>query len=219
MTPAVLVMAKAPIAGRVKTRLAPLFTPAESAQLQTTLIERTVSWALAVAPRSTYLAYDPPGAADAIRAIVPPEVTLVPQDGADLGARLRHAAAAVFAREPGPLLVTGVDTRLVAGHAEAALTELAAGADVVFGPALDGGYYLAALARPAESAFAIDAAAWGGPQVLALSIAAAAAAGLRTATIAPERDLDTPEDAAELVGDPEIGGRLAAALGRRDAGA
>ncbi|MEA2421004.1 MAG: uncharacterized protein QOF55_103 [Thermoleophilaceae bacterium] len=217
MTPAaVLVMAKAPVPGQVKTRLEPLFSPEECAQLQTTLIERTVRWALDTASAgSAYLAYDPPAAGAAMAALVPGEVRLLPQPGGDLGERLRHATAHVFARRSGQLLVVGVDTRLTAAHARTALAELDAGADVAFGPALDGGYYLVALSGPAPELFAIHAGAWGGEEVLDRSLAAARAAGLRAATIALERDLDTPDDAAELVGDPEIGGQIAVALARR----
>lgn len=212
--PAVLVMAKAPVAGRVKTRLEPLFTPEECATLQRTLIERTVRWALDVAPAAACLAYDPPDARAAMAGIVPRGVTLIEQRGAHLGERIASAAAQAHAREDGPLLVVGVDTRLTRAHADAALDALRRGADVVLGPALDGGYYLAALARPAPELFAIDPASWGGGEVLAQTLAAASAAGLSTATIATERDLDTPEDAEALAGDPEIGGLIAAAIGR-----
>ncbi len=212
---AVLVMARAPVPGQAKTRLEPLFTPRECAELQATLIDRTAAWALQVAPEATHLAYDPHTAGRAMAELVPDTISLLPQSGGDLGERLRQATADVFASHAGPLLVVGVDTRLTPAHAEAALAELDAGADVVFGPAVDGGYYLVALARPASELFAIDPAAWGGEEVLERSLAAASAAGMSAVTIAVERDLDTPEDAAELVGDPEIGERIAAALRRR----
>jgi rSAM/selenodomain-associated transferase 2 len=71
-----------------------------------------------------------------------------------------------------------------------------------------------ALARPAPELFGIDPAAWGGPDVLALSLAAARAAGLSVATLAPERDLDTPADAEALRDDPELGPLLRRGLAR-----
>jgi rSAM/selenodomain-associated transferase 2 len=111
----------------------------------------------------------------------------------------------VFRRHPGRLLVIGVDTRLTREHADAALAQLDAGAEAVFGPAHDGGYYLLALARPLPELFAIEPQAWGGARVLELSLTAAWGAGRRTALIRPERDLDTPEDAAALEqDDPEL---------------
>jgi rSAM/selenodomain-associated transferase 2/rSAM/selenodomain-associated transferase 1 len=204
-------MAKAPVAGRVKTRLQPAFTPSESASIQEQLIRRTARWAAEVAPGAAYLAYDRPDERERVAALVPHGVRLFVQNGNGLGERLTSATAAVWERHEGPLLVAGVDTRLTADHAEAALAQLAAGADAVFGPALDGGYYLAALARPLPELFALDASEWGGPRVLELTLESAWKAGLRTALIHPERDLDTPADAEALRDDPEIGELLARA--------
>jgi rSAM/selenodomain-associated transferase 2/rSAM/selenodomain-associated transferase 1 len=205
VTAAALVMAKAPVAGSVKTRLGPAFTPQECAAIQAALIRRTASWAAELAPGAAYLAFDPARNRDQVERLVPPALQLVPQAGSNLGERLTNAAAAVWARGDGPLLIAGVDTRLTEGHAQAALAQLDAGADAVFGPALDGGYYLAALKRPLPELFAIDPCEWGGPRVLELTLRAAWTAGLRTALIHPERDLDTPADARALEDDPELG--------------
>jgi rSAM/selenodomain-associated transferase 1 len=215
VTAAALVMAKAPLPGRVKTRLEPVFTPAECARVQELLIDRTARWALEIAPGAAYLAYDPPDARAATEPLVPPGVSLLPQRGDHLGERIAAASGEVMERHPGaPLLVVGVDTRLSPGHAEAALEWLDGGADVVFGPALDGGYYLVALGRAAPALFAIDETAWGGPGVLESSVAAARAAGLDVALLDSARDLDTPEDAAEMLSDPELGELLRSVLRR-----
>ena len=188
-------MAKAAVAGRVKTRLQPAFTAEESAAIQALLIERTLDWARDVG--TVFLAHDGEIEAEGVDPI--------PQAGGDLGARLQAATATVFERHDGPLLVVGVDTRLTRAHADAALARLAGGADAVFGPALDGGYYLVALARPAQQLFELDPPPWGGADVLALSLEAAREAGLQTALLDPERDLDTPADANALLDDPELG--------------
>jgi uncharacterized protein len=196
-------MAKAPVAGRVKTRLQPVFTPEECAEIQAALIRRTAGWAVEVAPRAAFVACDAP------EAIAPPDgVKLLTQCEGHLGQRLTKATAGVLAHHDGPLLVVGVDTRLTAAHAEAALAHLEGGADAVFGPALDGGYYLVALKQPAPELFAIDPAAWGGPEVLERTLRAAREAGLATALLDPERDLDTPADAQHMLGDPELGALL-----------
>jgi rSAM/selenodomain-associated transferase 2/rSAM/selenodomain-associated transferase 1 len=205
--PAALVMAKAPVPGRVKTRLEPVFSPQECAEIQAALIERTARWATAVAPGAAHVALDGPAA-------LPAGVIELRQSDGHLGERLESATAAVWSGHSGPLLVVGVDTRLTAAHADQALARLAAGADVVLGPALDGGYWLLALARPAPELFAIDPAAWGGPDVLALTLAAARGAGLSVATLEPERDLDTPADAEALRDDPELGPLLRRGLDR-----
>ena len=183
--------------GRVKTRLLPAFTPVECAEIQSVLIDRTLRWAIEVAPRAMLLALDGPPIG------VPPGIETISQEGRDLGERLAHGAGEAFRRHPGRLLVVGVDTRLTREHADAATAQLDAGAEAAFGPARDGGYYLLALARPLPELFAIDPQAWGGDRVLELSLAAAWGAGRRTALIHPERDLDTPADAAALEEDDQ----------------
>jgi len=83
---AVLVMAKAPRAGLVKTRLHPLLGPQGCARLQAVLIRRTVQVAQLVAPTRTYLALDavdPPGE---LGGVVPAGVTVLPQSGPISGA-------------------------------------------------------------------------------------------------------------------------------------
>lgn len=113
------------------------------------------------------------------------------------------------------VVVIGTDCpQLDGGHVDAALALLAAGDDVVFGPARDGGYYLVALASgtPAVTVFDLPPTAWGGPEVLALSRGAAERAGLRVGTIVVEYDLDTPADAALAVADPRVPPEIAALL-------
>ncbi|MGQ0574799.1 MAG: TIGR04282 family arsenosugar biosynthesis glycosyltransferase [Pseudonocardia sp.] len=142
------------------------------------------------------------------------------QHGAGVGAAAVVPAAVVPAvvgpAVVGPaVVVIGTDCpQLGAEHVDAALARLAVGDDVVFGPAHDGGYYLVALAAstPPAPVFALPPAAWGGPDVLALSLAAATRAGLRAGTITAEHDLDTPADAAHARTDPRIPPPIAALL-------
>jgi Rrf2 family protein len=119
--PAVLVMAKAPVAGRAKTRLEPLLGPDGCARLQRELIAAAVEFARRVAPEATYVAAD--GDLDAAGAHV------IAQRGGDLGERLRAAIAEVFERragDGGPVIVVGTDCpQLGAEHAVTALAELA----------------------------------------------------------------------------------------------
>lgn len=205
--PAVLVMARAPLPGRVKTRLEPRFTRAECAAIQGEMIRRTARWAIeTAAPGAAFLAYDPPEARRETAALLPPGFTLIEQHGEHLGERLQNATAHVAHAAPGrPLLVVGVDTRLARAHADEALSRLEeGGAQVAFGPARDGGYYLAALAALATSTpppvFDIEPSEWGGPNVLAASLEAAAASNLRAAVLETEEtDLDTAADAESLL--------------------
>ncbi len=198
---AALVLARAPVAGACKTRLEPLLGPDGCARLQAALIARAARWACAAAPGAAFLGHTGPPAL--VRGLVPAGVRLFPQVEGSLGERIAAAAAHVLERAGGPLLVVGADAvALGPGHAAAALDDLAHGCDVTLGPATDGGYYLVGLREPRPELFALAAAAWGGPGVLRLTIAAAEDAGLRIGLLRAERDLDEPQDARALLVDP-----------------
>ncbi len=207
---AVLIMAKVPRPGRVKTRLEPLLGRDGCARLQEALIRRTVRLAQQVSPAGCYLALDCP---QETAGLVPGRVRVLRQRGAHLGERMAQAVDDVLADRPGPVLVIGTDApTLTARHLRAAAERLDAGADVVFGPALDGGYYLIGLRRSTPQTFSIDPGLWGGPDVLRASVIAAEAAGLRTALVEAVRDLDTPEDMAAFLREGELSADIAEVL-------
>ncbi|MDJ0382140.1 TIGR04282 family arsenosugar biosynthesis glycosyltransferase [Streptomyces sp. G-G2] len=210
-TPAILVMAKVPRPGTVKTRLHPLLGPQRCAELQAELIRHTMAVITAHTPR-TYLAYAPDDGADALSAAVPVGVRLLVQRGEDLGQRLAAAATEAFADGAGPLLVIGTDApTLTADHLSAAFTALEHH-DVTLGPALDGGYYLIGLRAPHTMIFALDPDVWSTDRVLAATRALADGEGLSVGMLRPLRDLDTPEDAAVLLTDPVLPTPIAALL-------
>ena len=167
----VLVMARAPRPGTAKTRLEPMLGPAGCAQLQAALIARTAATACQAAPGAVHVALDPPGSAGEVGALLPPGVAVYEQRGTDLG------------------------------HLLAAAAQLEGGADAVFGPAFDGGYYLVAVRRPEPALLDLDPVLWGGPSVLAASLTAARAARLRVSLLPRLRDLDTPADTLAFLDD------------------
>lgn len=210
-TPSVLVMAKAPRPGTVKTRLHPLLGPLRCAVLQAELISHTLELTTSMGVR-TYLAYAPGEGEDSTCALLPPGVRLIVQRGTDLGQRLTSAVVEAFADGAGPLLVIGTDAPTLTGdHLSAALTSLEH-KDVALGPALDGGYYLIGMRRPHTRLFGLDPAWWSTDQVLATTRALAAEDGLSVELLHPLRDLDTPEDAAALLAGPLMPARIAALL-------
>ena len=212
MSLSVLVMAKAPRPGRVKTRLEPLLGARGCAALQAALIGVVGRWAAAVALDGAYLAYGPDGAGEEeVRGLVPDTVRLFRDGAGDLGDRLAFATARVLAERPGPLAVVGTDMSLLTrAHAEAA-EEALRRADVCFGPALDGGFWLVGLARPCSEVFALGDD-WGGPRVLERSLALAGRAGRTTALLGTERDLDDEADARALLTHPGLPAEVARAL-------
>ncbi len=201
MPVAAVVLARAPVPGACKTRLEPLLGPDGCARLQAALIARAVGWAHAAAPGAAHLAHT--GAGADLGRLVPAGTRLFAQVDGDLGRRLAAAAARVHVDAGGPVLVVGADVpALGRAHAVAALDDLGHGCDVVLGPSTDGGYYLIGLAEPRPELFALDSRAWGGPDVLRLTLAAAERAGLQVGLLRAERDLDEPADARALLADP-----------------
>jgi rSAM/selenodomain-associated transferase 1 len=215
---ALIVFVKHPEPGAVKTRLAPAVGAEAAAALYRALAEEVLE---ATVPRSgeyeTLVFFDPPGAADAMRAWLP-GMRMRPQCAGDLGARMTAAFARAFERGARRVAIIGTDvpavTRDTVGGALAALDE----ADVVVGPAEDGGYYLLALGAPRHELF--EGVAWSTTAVLDQTLARAATAGLRVRQLRRLRDVDTLEDVrAEwpsirplLEGWPELRQRVEAVL-------
>jgi glycosyltransferase A (GT-A) superfamily protein (DUF2064 family) len=173
------------------------------AALQAHLIRAAVQWGNEVAPRAVHVAHDPPDAADDVRRLLEPHTVLFPQNGDGIAGRLADAAARVFARHSGPLLIVWPDLpRIGPDHARAALDDLGAGCDVVLGPALEGGFYLIGINRPLPKLFALPEQTWRSPDVMVLTAAAVRAAGLELGILRAERALQRPADVRAALADP-----------------
>ena len=214
--PAVLMMARAPRRGEVRRALEPLLGADGCVALQSELIAQAASWAHEVAPDAVHVAHDPPDAGRELRAVVGQDASLFPQNGDGIAGRLADAAARVFARVEGPLLIVWPDLlRLRPEHASAALDDLAAGCDVVFGPAIDGGLYLIGIPRPLPKLFSLPEQVWRSPDVMTMGIAAARDAGLEIGILRAERALHRPADVRAALADPMVPEALASILRRR----
>lgn len=202
MSMGILIMARAPRSGEVKTRLEPLLGAEGCARLQSELIRHTAQW-VAASARSPWLAFTPADAREEVARLVPPTVSLFAQEGQDLGERLRHATEVAFRADRGALAVIGTDApELGPVHVRFAERALAEGHDACLIPTLDGGYALIALTRPTPQAFELPGRAWGGTDVLELTVSALQASGRSWELLEPVRDLDTPEDARYVSADP-----------------
>lgn len=215
--PSVVVMTRAPLPGATKTRLAPLLGHDSCARVHYALIQHTLGAVTdAVGAQRVLVAVDPPGhlaTVDAIIRPIAPRAELIAQVGDDLGERMAAASAVAHSRHRGPVVVVGTDLpTLTAAIITEAIGCVDAGCDAVFGPAVDGGYYLIGLAAPTPQLFALPPGLWGGSEVLAASMALAAAAGLQVAHLAPLRDLDTPADLTALIDEGQLPASVAAAV-------
>jgi glycosyltransferase A (GT-A) superfamily protein (DUF2064 family) len=199
-----IVVAKEPVPGRVKTRLCPPCSPAEAADLAAAALADTLDAATASDADRVVLALDGrPGP------WCPPGVDIVGQGAGALDRRL----TAAWATARGPAVQVGMDTpQLTAGDLDAVMAALAApGVDAVLGPATDGGWWSLGLRRAHPRAFL--GVPTSRPDTGARQHARLAALGLRTRTLPACTDVDSWSDAvAVAVGAP--GTRFAATVRR-----
>jgi rSAM/selenodomain-associated transferase 1 len=190
---ALLVFAKAPVPGQVKTRLIPALGADGAARLAKQLIERALNTASAAEFSSLQLWCAPDADHPALQALARQHgATLHVQQGADLGARM-HAALNSALRDHDRALLIGTDCPdLSADDLQAMAGELRHGNDVALIPAADGGYVMVGMTQPHAELF--DAVDWGTSRVLAQTTDRANAAGLRLCVGPQRHDIDLPED-------------------------
>jgi glycosyltransferase A (GT-A) superfamily protein (DUF2064 family) len=212
--PAVLVMVRAPRHGEVRMALEPMLGPERCSLLQAALIRRATEWAHAIAPQAVFVAHEPPDSGPELRVLIGDRVVLLPQSGSGIAARVADAAARVFGRHTGPLLIAWPDLpRLRGDHAAAALGDLNAGCDVSLGPVIDGGFYLVALSRPLPQLFGLPEQAWRSPDAMTIGLAAAREAGLEVGILRSERALHRPADMRAALADPLLAPEIERILG------
>jgi rSAM/selenodomain-associated transferase 1 len=195
---AVVVFAKEPRPGLVKTRMTPPFAPAEAAALYACMLDDVLEATARFAERLGFepiVSVHPPAACAALARRAPRAFRAVAQRGADLGERMEWALAETAAGGSAPVLIRGSDSpALDADTLRAALAALAE-ADLVVCPDLDGGYNLLGLREPAAGLLSHPMST---PSVLADTLASASGRGLRARVLEPGFDLDTASDFAHL---------------------
>lgn len=194
---ALIVFAKAPVAGLAKTRLIPALGAEGAAALAARLLRHTLAQGAAAGFGALELCATPDATHPALVAAAREHgAVLAVQGEGDLGARMQRALGRRLATHARALLIGTDAPALDAAVLHAAAAALAAH-DAVFVPALDGGYALVGLAAHAPERLFADIA-WSTPQVMATTLERAAELGLRTALLAPLPDIDEPADLIHL---------------------
>jgi uncharacterized protein len=198
-----LVLAKAPVAGRVKTRLCPPCTPDQAARIAAAALTDTLDTVSATpaALRTLVLDGDHP---------VPVGWARVPQRGTTLGERLVHAYADT--RCPGlSTVLIGMDTPQVTPALLNRAARLLRDHDAVLGLAVDGGWWALGLREPAYATVLRDiptSTATTGVDTRA----ALRTRRLRVALLPELRDVDTATDAYAVAAECPAGSRFAMAV-------
>lgn len=194
----VLVFARAPVPGRVKTRLAVAIGDQRAAALQAELLTRAVATAVdaRVGPVTLCCLPDPAHACFK-RAAADHGVALATQTGDDLGERMYRSLSAALAHSAA-VMVIGCDCPFIdAGYLRQAAALLAReDVPVVIGPAVDGGYVLLGVSRLDASLF--GDMPWGSDQVLATTRERLRTLGWPWRELPPLNDIDRPEDLSLL---------------------
>ena len=189
----VVVIAKEPVPGRVKTRLTPPFTTREAAALAQAALTDTLAAVAQTTVARRVLALDGmPGP------WLPRGFDLIGQRGAGLDERIAWALADARAASPAPLVLIGMDTPQVTPALLARATEplVSGAADATFGPAEDGGFWLLGL-REIDPALVL-----GVPMSRldtgARQLARLREAGLRVRMLPELADVDTADEAERI---------------------
>jgi len=188
----IVVFAKAPVPGRVKTRLIPALGETGAAQLAERMLEQALQQALAAAVGPVELCMSPaPDAPEWAGITLPAGIDISDQGEGDLGARMARAARRAIARGEAVLL-TGTDCPdLTAARLRVAAAQLV-GHDAVLHRAEDGGYPLLGLRAFDASLF--ENMPWSTPAVADLTLERLAALDWTVWVGDTLRDIDEPAD-------------------------
>jgi rSAM/selenodomain-associated transferase 1 len=194
-------MAKASIAGSVKTRLVPPLTYEEAAELNTCCLKDVAANVMTAATQERiqgFAAYHPPGCERFFEALLPDGFKLLPPKEPTIGRSLFHAAQDLLAAGYGSVCLINADspTLPTAILVQAVRRLQEPGDRVVLGPALDGGYYLIGLKQFHRRLFEeID---WSTERVYLQTLVRACEIGLAAASLPEWYDIDDSETLALL---------------------
>jgi hypothetical protein len=189
----VIQFAKAPVPGRVKTRLHPCLGEAGAAGLSERMIAG-VSAALGAVPAGweSVLCADDPGHACFHALAERSGQGLWEQGEGDLGERMARACTRALRSFPAVIVVGSDCTGYDPGYLRRAMCLLASGTQAVLGPAVDGGYVLIGLRRCPEGLF--EGIAWGSASVASSQRRRLQQCGLPWQELPPRADVDRPVD-------------------------
>jgi rSAM/selenodomain-associated transferase 1 len=200
---ALVIFAKAPVVGQVKTRLCPPLSATEATELARCFLFDVIARAVTLSAARVYVAFTPPESEHIFRALLPFPIEYVPQRGDSLGEREVNIFIDLLQRENSCVVLIGSDIpTLPIEHIQEAFMLLKdSRCDAVLGPSSDGGYYLVG-ARAAHRAL-FENITWSTASVLAETLAQAHRHGLSVSLLPSWYDVDEQEDLRRLVSDLE----------------
>lgn len=197
--PSLVLFAREPVLGRVKTRLVPRLTEPNALRLYRAFLEDAARICAFEGRWTPVVAVEPDAGSAALAGLFPPPWRRESQGSGDLGERLTRAFERELARGAPAVLAVGSDHPTLSGERLAeAFDRLASGARAVAIPADDGGYCAIGFAAAAPYAEAFRDIPWSTSDVLPATRARLAARGVELVLLAPAYDVDRPEDLDRL---------------------
>lgn len=189
-----VVMAKAPVPGKVKTRLTPAVSSDDAAELSACFLEDRLAEMGMLVGCDRAIAFTPSNAKHCFEKFAGDRFSLFPQKGLDLGARMSNIFKEKRRQGYGGIVLIGSDSpdlpRSIVSEAFDRL--VSESVDVILGPAVDGGYYLVGMKQHHPELF--EEIPWGTGDVLKTTLEAARKSGIRVACLQTWNDIDTLED-------------------------
>ena len=197
---AIIIMTRYPEPGRVKTRLIPALGAAGAAQLHQRMVEHTMLTVRSFTPASPagIFVFFNGGSKELMASWIGDEAEYLPQADGNLGDKMRAAFHAVFNRGFKVVTMIGSDCPAIDSHILRQAFSSLAQADMVVGPAVDGGYYLLGLKQVYDQLF--EGISWGGNKVLTQTLSAARNQRITVSCLPELGDIDRPEDLVNLKG-------------------
>lgn len=205
MKPAIIMMSRVPQAGKTKTRLMPMLTGEECAIFQLACL-MDICGTVAATDACGYIFYTgsrrellqnsgllgnfPAAAVESYRNSLS-KMSMLPQRGEELGQRMASACRQILAKHD-RVVVIGTDIPGLSGKILSEAFRQLESADLVIGPAADGGYYLLGMKQTCPDVF--TDIHWGSGSVFNETMAAIGRSGLSCARLPVQKDIDTWED-------------------------
>ena len=189
---ALIIFAKSPETGNVKTRLAGRLDDAERLKLYASMLDGTIEKLRTISKADTLVCYDGDE-----KYFAKFGLRTFPQSEGDLGERMHLAMKGLFEEGYLKVVLVGVDIPGLTPRIVLNAFNLLSDSDAVFGPATDGGYYLVGLKSPNKKIF-VDIE-WSTNTTLKQTLAKAKEAGLKISITDILSDVDRPEDLKNLI--------------------
>jgi rSAM/selenodomain-associated transferase 1 len=187
---AVILFARDPILGQVKTRLSSSFDDGTILRLYTCFVEDSLEKIRKVDNADCFVGISPSNLSGFFNGIEGSDTKLFVQQGKDLGDKMRQAFVDRFAEGYKKVVIIGSDSpSLPVSYINQALTS---DKDLMLGPSTDGGYYLIAMTGKVSEVF--SGVAWGTDHVLDETLSRVKKTGISLELLPVWYDVDLPED-------------------------